>query len=77
MRWVIGSDSKRTNGSFAISRNDTEGLAVSGMAAVVELVRREIAPTVSLYVNEWNTPARRAYERVGFRESARFSTVMF
>ncbi|HCB04489.1 MAG TPA: GNAT family N-acetyltransferase [Nocardioides bacterium] len=54
-----------------------EGLAVSGMAAVVDLVRREIAPTVSLYVNEWNTPARRAYERVGFRESARFSTVMF
>ncbi len=54
-----------------------EGVAVSGMAAVVDLVRREIAPTVSLYVNEWNTPARRAYARVGFRETARFSTVMF
>ena len=40
-------------------------------------LRREIAPVASLYVNEWNTPARRAYERVGFRESARFSTVMF
>jgi predicted GNAT family acetyltransferase len=47
------------------------------MAAVVDLVRREIAPAVSLYVNNWNTPARRAYERVGFRETARFSTVMF
>ncbi|WP_122817112.1 GNAT family N-acetyltransferase [Nocardioides pantholopis] len=54
-----------------------EGLAVRGMAAVAELVRREIAPVVSLYVNEWNTPARRAYEAVGFRETARFSTVMF
>ena len=54
-----------------------EGIAVSGMAAVVELVRATIAPTVSLYVNEWNTPARRAYARVGFRETARFSTVMF
>jgi GNAT superfamily N-acetyltransferase len=54
-----------------------EGLAVSGMATVVDLVRREIAPTVSLYVNEWNTAARRAYERVGFRETTRFSTVMF
>ncbi|WP_028658905.1 DUF4081 domain-containing GNAT family N-acetyltransferase [Nocardioides insulae] len=54
-----------------------EGLAVAGMAAVVEQVRREIAPTVSLYVNEWNTPARRAYARVGFRETARFATVMF
>ncbi len=54
-----------------------EGIAVAGMAAVVELVRESIAPTVSLYVNEWNEPARRAYERVGFRETARFSTVMF
>lgn len=54
-----------------------EGLAISGMAAVADLVRREIAPVVSLYVNEWNTPARRAYASVGFRETASFSTVMF
>lgn len=54
-----------------------EGLAEAGMAAVVDLVRREIAPTVSLYVNEWNEPARRAYRSVGFAETARFSTVMF
>ena len=47
-----------------------EGLAVAGMAAVVELVQATIAPTVSLYVNDWNEPARRAYERVGFRETA-------
>ena len=38
---------------------------------------REIAPVVSLYVNDWNTSARAAYERVGFRETARFATVMF
>jgi RimJ/RimL family protein N-acetyltransferase len=54
-----------------------EGLAAPGMAAVVELVCAEIAPVVSLYVNDWNTAARKAYERVGFRETARFSTVMF
>ena len=54
-----------------------EGLAAAGMAAVVDLVRRDIAPTVSLYVNEWNHAARRAYERVGFVETARFSTIMF
>lgn len=54
-----------------------EGLAVAGMAAVVELVRAEIAPSVSLYVNEWNEPARRAYARVGFRETTTFSTIMF
>jgi hypothetical protein len=54
-----------------------EGLATAGMAAVVDLVRRDIAPVVSLYVNDWNGPARAAYEKVGFRETARFATVMF
>jgi predicted GNAT family acetyltransferase len=54
-----------------------EGLAAAGMAAVVEMVRREVAPVVSLYVNDWNEPARRTYDKVGFRETARFATVMF
>jgi len=54
-----------------------QGLAVAGMAAVVALVQEHVAPLVSLYVNDWNVPARRAYERVGFTQSATFSTVMF
>ncbi|WP_110181702.1 GNAT family N-acetyltransferase [Nocardioides solisilvae] len=53
------------------------GLATHGMAAVVELVRREVAPVVSLYLNDWNEGARTAYERAGFTESARFATIMF
>ncbi|GGF38616.1 N-acetyltransferase GCN5 [Marmoricola endophyticus] len=54
-----------------------EGLAAGGMAAVVEIARREIAPTVSLYVNGHNAPARRAYERAGFAQTSTFSTLMF
>ncbi len=54
-----------------------QGLGVAGMAAVVELVRRDLAPVVSLYVNDYNLAARRAYERVGFRQTASFATVMF
>jgi predicted GNAT family acetyltransferase len=54
-----------------------EGLAAHGMAAVVDIIRNEIAPVASLYVNEWNLPARRAYERAGFVETAKFTTVMF
>ncbi len=54
-----------------------EGLAAKGMAAVVEQARLDIAPVVSLYVNDFNVPARRAYERVGFVQTATFATVMF
>lgn len=54
-----------------------QGLAAAGMARVAEIVLAEIAPTVSLYVNEWNHPARRAYARAGFVETTRFSTIMF
>jgi predicted GNAT family acetyltransferase len=54
-----------------------EGLAAAGMAAVVQLALRHIAPVVSLYVNAHNLPARRAYERAGFRQTGTFSTIMF
>ena len=49
----------------------------SGTAAVVALARRTVAPVVTLYVNEYNTPARRAYERVGFRQVGTFTSVLF
>ncbi len=70
-------DAAQIQGVWVPPERRGQGIAASGMAAVAALVRAEIAPTVSLYVNEWNQPARRAYERVGFRETARFSTVMF
>jgi uncharacterized protein len=54
-----------------------EGLATIGMAAVVQLAIESIAPVVSLYVNEHNVPARRAYAAVGFEQTAEFTTVMF
>lgn len=54
-----------------------EGHCSRGMAAVVAIALREIAPTVALYVNAHNTAARAAYQRVGFEQSATFSTIMF
>jgi uncharacterized protein len=55
-----------------------EGLAVSGMASVVShVLGTGVAPVVSLYVNEWNEPARAAYARVGFEQTATFATMMF
>ena len=53
------------------------GLSIGGMAAVVDECRAAIAPVVSLYVNDFNVAARRAYERVGFREVDTFMSVLF
>ncbi len=53
------------------------GLGTAGMAAVVDQCLRDVAPVVSLYVNAHNTVARRVYDRVGFRQTATFSTVLF
>jgi uncharacterized protein len=53
------------------------GLAAPGMAAVVTEARRAIAPVVSLYVNDFNAPARAAYRRTGFRQVGEFMSVLF
>ncbi len=53
------------------------GLGTAGMAAVLALARAEIAPIVSLYVNAFNAPARKAYERVGFRQVGTCASVLF
>jgi predicted GNAT family acetyltransferase len=54
-----------------------QGLCSAGMATVIDLCLREIAPTVSLYVNSHNHAARRAYEKSGFQQTATFATIMF
>ena len=54
-----------------------QGLSVTGMAAVLDIALREVAPVVSLYVNDYNLRARAAYRRVGFREVGAFMSVLF
>jgi uncharacterized protein len=67
----------QVQGVYVVPDRRGEGLGAAGMAAVVDLALRHIAPVVALYVNEHNTPARRVYERVGFRQTAKFTTIMF
>jgi predicted GNAT family acetyltransferase len=47
------------------------------MAAVVVEAARSIAPLVSLYVNDFNAPARAAYRRAGFKDTGRLMSVLF
>ena len=53
------------------------GHAAHGMAAVAAEAMRSVAPVVSLYVNDFNAPARAAYRRVGFTEAGTFMSVLF
>lgn len=53
------------------------GLSSPGMAAVVDHALADIAPTVSLYVNDFNTAARKSYRTTGFTERGTFATVLF
>jgi hypothetical protein len=67
----------QVQGVYVVPDRRGEGLATSGMAAVADMVRAEIAPVVSLYVNGHNVPAQRAYVRAGFERTASFTTIMF
>ena len=46
------------------------------MAAVLEHVLADIAPTATLYVNDYNTAALAMYERIGMTRIGTFATVL-
>lgn len=54
-----------------------QGIASRAMASVVRIAQREIAPSVSLYVNDHNVAARKAYERAGFAQRETFASILF
>jgi predicted GNAT family acetyltransferase len=67
----------QVQGVWVAPRWRGRGIAAPAMAAVVDIVRREVAPIVSLYVNGYNTRAVRAYERVGFETVGTYATILF
>jgi uncharacterized protein len=52
------------------------GLAAPGIAAVASYAQAAFAPIVSLYVNDYNVAAIRAYDRAGFVTVGEFATIM-
>ncbi len=67
----------QVQGVFVDPSRRGEGLAAAGMAAVVRMVVADIAPVASLYTNDFNVPAVRAYLRAGFEQTGTFATIMF
>ena len=62
-------------GTYVPPEHRGEGLATRGVAEVTRIALRRHA-LVTLHVNEANTPAVRAYEKVGFRSFAPFRLAM-
>jgi predicted GNAT family acetyltransferase len=67
----------QVQGVWVAPRFRGQGLGQRGTAAVVEYARTAIAPVVSLYVNDFNGPARAAYDRVGFSQVGTYASVLF
>ncbi|WP_062318336.1 GNAT family N-acetyltransferase [Demequina maris] len=73
---ALGGDVAQLQGVWVHPDLRGRGLARAGLGAVIDAVRAQLAPTVSLYVNDFNPVAIRAYDAVGFREVGTFATVM-
>jgi hypothetical protein len=53
-----------------------KGLATEALGAISERLLT-MSPTLSLYVNDFNTRAITLYERVGFKTISEFQTLLF
>jgi hypothetical protein len=52
------------------------GLGTAGIAALIQYGLKQ-APTVSLYVNDFNTRARQVYDRLGMQQDCVLASVLF
>lgn len=73
---AVSDDAAQVQGVWVDPAARGRGLGAAGVAAVVREGLR-LAPAVSLYVNDFNAPARRVYARLGFTEIDALATVLF
>lgn len=74
---AVSRDACQVQGVWVHPQWRGHGLAAGCMAAVIADALACVAPTVTLYVNDYNVRARAVYERCGFRQVATFATVLF
>lgn len=73
---ALAGDVAQIHGVWVHPEHRGSGLAAPGIAAVVAALLGEVR-TVSLYVNDFNEPALRAYRRAGLQRVGEYSTVLF
>ena len=74
---TVGAGVAQIQGVWVKPEYRGKGISVSAMAAVVKLVLADVAPVVSLYVNDYNEVALKTYRSVGFEQVDTFATVLF
>lgn len=73
---VLGSETAQIQGVWVRPDLRGRGIGTAAMAAVLKLAL-ERAPSVSLYVNDYNIAGRRLYDRLGMRQICMLRTVLF
>jgi len=69
-------DAASIQGVWLAPRLRGHGLSEDMMSAATDLILEHVAPLATLYVNDFNTPARATYRAIGYREVGAFTTVL-
>lgn len=73
---VLGPATAQIQGVWVRPDLRGRGIGTSAMAAVLQIALG-LAPSVSLYVNDYNTAGRRLYDRLGMRQIGLLRTILF
>ena len=63
-------------GVYTARRHRNRGVGTAAMAAVCRAVLEDV-PVCTLYVNHYNTAARRVYQRLGFEQAGSLATLFY
>lgn len=74
---VVANGVAQIQGVWVDPSHRGQHLSEPAMAAVVTATQRRFAPTVSLYVNDFNHAALATYRRVGFEQIGEFATILY
>ncbi|WP_059011629.1 GNAT family N-acetyltransferase [Streptomyces specialis] len=74
---AVTPDACQLQGVWTAPDRRGRGLATAGLATVLRHALAEAAPVVSLYVNDFNTPALTVYRRLGLTRVGTLMSVLF